>query len=520
MRSRLTAGRAPRCASGSRFLTVALVGGVTALSGCVVGPNYAPPSAPLVEGYTKESLRQPSGASGIATAEGGPAAQAFVPGGDVKGHWWSLFHSKDLDRIVEEALAHNPNLEAAQAALDRSFEDVQAQRGTLFPSVSTNDQASYQKAPAGGLQSPLTNQARYTYALFTPRIAVSYAPDVFGGGLRQIESLASRQENQRFQLEATYLTLTTNVVLAAIQEASLREQIATVHKVIDAQTEILTLDEKAFALKELARTDVVQQMAALGQSQQQLAPLEKQLAIQRNLLTNLAGRPPSEEVSATFKFASLRLPTKLPVSFPSTLVLQRPDLRAADAAVHQAGAEVGVALANRLPQFRISGDAGSSAINLTQLFSGPAGFYSIVGSVSAPLFDAGTLYHRQRASEDALLEAEARYKSAALAALQNVADALRALQSDAQAVKAATTTEKAAAEGFAMLRKERQVGGANTLQVFLSQQVYLSALANSVQARAAQYVDTVALFQALGGGWWNRSDPRPPLPDDDFFKFL
>ncbi len=491
-----------------------------ALSGCVVGPNYVPPDPPQVSGYTKEALRQPSGASGIRTAQGGSAAQTFVPGGDVKGHWWTLFGSRDLDRLVEEALAHNPNLDAAQAALDRSFEDVQAQRGTLFPSVSTSDLASYQKAPAGGLQSPLTNQSRYTYALFTGRLAVSYAPDVFGGARRQIESLEARQENQRFQLEAAYLTLTTNVVLAAIQEASLREQIATVHKVIDAQAEILTLYEKEFALKELARSDVVQQMAALGQSQQLLAPLEKQLAIERNILTTLAGRPPSEEVQETFKIASLRLPTKLPVSFPSTLVLQRPDVRAADALVRQAGADVGVALANRLPQFRISSDAGSTAINLTQFASGPTGFYSIVGTVSQPLFDAGTLYHKQRSAEEGLREAQARYKATVLTAFQSVADALRALQSDAQAVKAATYTEKAAAEGFDMLKKERTVGGANNLQIYLSQQVYLSALTSSVQARTAQYADTVALFQALGGGWWNRSDARPPSPDDDFFKFL
>ncbi len=490
------------------------------LGGCTVGPDYAPPAAPLASRYTKEPLRQPAGAEGVRTAQGGTAAQTFAPGADLSGHWWTLFGSKALDRLVEEALANNPNLEAAQAALERSYEDVLAQRGTLYPSVSTNGQASYQKAPGGGLQSPLTNQSRFTYALFTPRLAVSYAPDLFGGAQRQIESLQARVENQRFQLEAAYLTLTTNVVLAAIQEAALREQIAMTRKVIDAQTAILDLYAKEFALGQIAQADVVQQQAALAVSQQLLAPLERQLAIQRNLLTALAGRLPNDPVAQSFTFSALRLPTRLPVSFPSDLVRQRPDVQAADAFVHQASADVGVALANRLPQFKISSDGGSSAINLTELATGPAGFYSVVGAVAQPLFDAGTLYHRQRASQDSLIEAQARYKSTVISAFQNVADSLRALQSDAQVVKAASAAEAATSKSFDLLRKERTAGAANVLQVFVSQQAYLSALTTSVQAKAAQYADTVALFQALGGGWWNRADEKPPRPDDDVFKFL
>ena len=361
----------------ARLLAITACAG---MSGCMVGPDYVPGAAPAVDGYTKGVLQQPNGATGARTNQGGSAAQRFVPGGEVSGHWWTLFKSKPLDRLVEEALANNPTIEAAQAALDRSFEDLQAQRGSLFPSVSTNDLASYQKAPNGGLQSPLLNQSRYTYGLFTPRLAVSYAPDVFGGTRRQIESLAARTENQRFQLEATYLTLTTNVVLAAITEASLREQIAVTRRVITAQTDVLTLLNKEFALGQIAQSDVVQQQSALALSQQLLPPLEKQLAIQRNLLTALAGRLPSDEVAETFTLASLRLPTRLPVSFPSALVQQRPDVRAADALVHQAGAEVGVALANRLPQFKISSDVGASAINLTQVATGPAGLYSIASS--------------------------------------------------------------------------------------------------------------------------------------------
>ena len=250
----------------------------SALSGCVVGPNYVSPEPPPTSGYTQGKLEQPTGAEGLTTAQGGSAVQRFVVGGEVSGQWWTLFHSPALDALVEETLANHPRLEGAQAALDRSFEEIQAQRGTLLPSVTTTDVASYQKAPAAGLQSPLSNQSRYTYALFTPRVAVAYAPDVFGGGQRQIESLEARADNQRFLLEATYITLVTNVVQAAIQEAALQEQIATTRKAVDAEAAALDLYRKEFALGQLAPADLLQQQAALAQSQQVLPALQRQLA--------------------------------------------------------------------------------------------------------------------------------------------------------------------------------------------------------------------------------------------------
>ena len=210
----------------SRLVARALAVGICApLAGCMVGPDYVPPPAPPVTGYTREPLRD----------------SRFSPGADVGGRWWTAFGSKDLDALVEEALAHNPNLEAAQASLDMARENVLAQEGTLFPTVTADDKTSYQKAPGGGLQSPLQNQQRFTYALFTPRLSVAYAPDVFGGARRQVESVAARAEDQRFQLEAAYLTLSTNVVAAAIQEAALREQLAATQKVIQSQEKIRDL---------------------------------------------------------------------------------------------------------------------------------------------------------------------------------------------------------------------------------------------------------------------------------------
>ena len=479
-----------------------------------MGPDYVPPPAPEARGFTKEPPRNP-----LADAAEKSRVATFEAGGDVPGKWWKVYHSAALDRLVEEALANNPSLEAAQASLIAAQEEVAAQEGTLYPSLTGDGLASYRKDPNGGLQSVLNNQNRYNYALYTPRVAISFAPDIFGKDRRQIESLTAKATARQFDLEAAYLTLTTNVVLAAIDEAAVRGEIAAINKVIAAQTDVLNLYTKELALGEIPRAEVIQQQANLSVSQLRLPPLEKRLAVQRNLLTALAGRLPSAEVEQTFTLAALKLPTKLPVSLPSQLIEQRPDVRVADALVHQASADLGVAIANRLPQFMISSNDGSSAITLAQLATtGP--FYSIIGTASQPLFDAGTLYHRKRAAEDVLTEQQARYKQVVLAAFQNVADALRALQIDGKAVVAAAAAEKATAASFELVRKERVLGATNSVQVFVAEQSYLSALVTASQTRANQYADTAALFQALGGGWWNRGDVKSPRPDGDFFKFL
>ncbi len=490
------------------------------LSACAVGPNFVPPEAPPATRYTKETLANPSAADSVRTRQGGSADQSFVSGADIPGQWWTLFHSKALNRLVEQALANNPNLEAAQAGLRIAQQNVLAQKGTLYPTLTATPQAQEAQAPGLNLQSPLNNQSQYLYSLFTPQAVVSYSPDVFGGNRRQIESLEATTENQRFQLEAAYLSLTANVVAAAIQEASLRAQIDATRKVIQAQTEVLGLYNKQLSLGQIAGADVVQQQAALALSQQLLPPLEKQLAIQRDLLTALAGRLPSDEVSETFTLSALRLPTRLPVSLPSRLVQQRPDVKAAEALVQQASANVGVAVANRLPQFNISVTGGSSAVRLAQVVNPGASFFTIIGQTTAPIFDAGTLFRRQRAAEETLTQAQAQYKAVVITAFQNVADALRALQADAKAVAAAEAAEQATGKSLELIRKQYTAGAVNSTQVLIAQQGYLSALITSAGARATQYADTAALFVALGGGWWNRNDVAPAPPETDPLKFL
>ncbi|CAO4169526.1 efflux transporter outer membrane subunit [Methylorubrum populi] len=502
--------------------TARLAAGLCAgqLAGCMVGPDYRPPADPPVTRYTKEPLKSPSAADLIRTQQGGSADQSFVAGADIPGAWWRLFRSKAMNRLVEEALAHNPTLEAAQASLRIAQQNVLAQRGTLYPTLTANPQALGAQAPGLDLQSPLQDQNRYLYSLYTPQVIVAFNPDVFGGNRRQIEALEGEAENQRFQLEAAYLSLTANVVTAAIQEAALRAQIEATKRVIQAQTEVLELYNKQLKLGQIAGADVVQQQAALSLSQQQLPPLEKQLAQQRNLLTALTGRLPSDEVSETFSLNALHLPTRLPVSLPSHLVQQRPDVKAAESQVRTASANVGVAVANRLPQFSITATAGASAVRLAQLANPGAAFFTIIGQATQPIFDAGTLYRRQRASEETLNQAQAQYRATVIAAFQNVADSLRALQADAKAVAAASAAEKATGESLSLVRKQYSAGAINATQVLIAQQSYLSALVTSAGARATQYADTAALFQALGGGWWNRTDVAPPPPETDPAKFL
>ena len=418
----------------------------------------------------------------------------------------------------QEALARNPTLEAAEAALRAAQATTDAQRGALFPQIGFNALSSENKAPGGKLQSPLNNN-KLLYSLVTPQVTASFAPDVFGGTRRALESQAAQEEGQLWQLEAATLTLTSNVVAAAIQEASLRAQIAATEKVIQAQTDLLNLITKQQNAGQVAGADVVQQTALLAQSQQLLPPLQRALSQQRNLLTALAGRFPSEEVSQTFTLASLHLPRTLPVSLPSRLIEQRPDVTA-EAAVHAASAQVGVALANRLPQFTLSGAVGASATNFAALLNPAASLWTVAGAVAQPLFDAGTLFRRQQAAEENLIQAQAQYRATVIGAYQNVADALRALQADGRAVAAANAAAKASQQSVELVRKQFGLGAVSSASLLITQSAYLQAVVTQAQAQANQYADTAALFQALGGGWWNRRDVKPAREPKDPAPFL
>jgi NodT family efflux transporter outer membrane factor (OMF) lipoprotein len=471
------------------------------LSGCAVGPNFYRPAAPQVGGYTPEPLARRTAGSKVSAGE----SQRFVEGLDISGQWWRLFHSAALDELVDESLKDNPSLEAAQAALRNAQEDVLAQKGSYYPSISANFTPSRNKTATSTI-TPVANTGNPYYSLYTTALSVSYTPDVFGLNRRTVESLQAQADNQRYQLEATYLTLTSNVVTAAITEAALRGEIDATEEAIRIATDALDIMRKQLSLGEIAGADVATQETALAQIQATLPPLQKQLAQQRDLLAALAGRFPSEGVLEKFTLDDMRLPEDLPVSLPSKLVDQRPDVRAAEEQVHSACAEIGVAVANMLPNINLSANGGSQALQFAQLFGPGTGYFALAASLTQPIFEGGTLLHKTRAARAAYDQAAAQYKSTVITAFQNVADSLRAIQSDADAVKTAAFAQQAAATTLDITRRQLQAGQIAYLSLLNAEQSYYQTLVNLVVAKANRYADTAALFQALGGGWWNRTD--------------
>jgi NodT family efflux transporter outer membrane factor (OMF) lipoprotein len=476
-----------------------------ALAGCAVGPNFERPAAPDVEGYTSTPLPAKTASAEVTGGE----AQHFVQDLDIPGQWWTLFHSEALNALIEQALRNNPTLPAAEAALRLAWENVYAAEGAFFPTAMASYSPSRNKTATGVVFTAASSGPPF-FTLHTAQVVVTYAPDVFGGTRREVESLTATTEFQRFQLEAAYLTLTSNVVAAAVQEASLRGQIAATEEIIKIESESLGILRKQLELGQVAGADVAAVEATLAQAQATLSPLQKQLALQRDLLTALIGRFPSQEPSEKFELASLQLPQELPVSLPSNLVEQRPDIQSVAAQLHAASALIGVAIAAQLPQFTLTANAGTVANQIGQLFITPeTAFWTVAGNVAQTIFDAGTLLHKKRAADAAFDEAAAMYRSTVITAFQNVADALHALQSDAETLKAAYAAERAAFRSLEIARRQLQLGAIGYLGLLTTENTYQTALIALVQAQAARYADTAALFQALGGGWWNREDVAP-----------
>ncbi len=476
-----------------------------AVGGCVVGPDYHPPAAPTAERFTPDPLP----ASTVATPTPGGEAQQFAQGQDVPGQWWTLFGSPALNALVEAALKANPDAEAQQAALRAARETWLAQKAAFLPTLDAGYSIVQQQT--SGTYAPPLNSTQYVYALNTPQLSISYSPDVFGGLRRQAESVQAQAESQRFATEATYLTLTSNLVAAVIQEASLRDQIAASQSAIAAETKMLDLMRRQRALGEISAADVAGQEAALAQAAQALPPLQKQLGQQRDLIAALTGRTPSETSDDGITLASLHLPANVPVSLPSALVQQRPDVRAAEANLHAASAQVGVAAAARLPNFTLSATAGALALTPGGLFAPGTEFWTLGAGVTAPIFDGGALAHKEKAARASFDQSKAQYRSTVLAAFQNVADTLQALDQDARALKAAADAEGATSRSLSLARRQQALGQTSTITVLNAEQADQTAEGALAQARAARLADTTALFQALGGGWWNRQDiPSPP----------
>lgn len=488
----------PLHAFGRSITNLAVCAG---LAGCTVGPDFVRPDPPrdktyLASGQTAETLA-------IRDVLGGDA-QRFVSDLDIPAQWWQVYRSQPLDNLIQRSLIANPDIQAAIQALKAAQYTARAQRAALFPVVSLSGSGT--QNTQSNVLSPTPASGANVFGLFTGMLNITYMLDLWGGTRRSAESLEAQAEAQCFVLEAAYLTLASNVVVAAITEASLRGQIANIERSIEIQRETLGLLQRRLAIGQGALADVAVQQAALAQNEATLPPLRNQLSQQRNLLAQLTGQTTANLPSETFNLESLVLPQNLPVSLPSRMVEQRPDVRSAEANVHAAAANVGVATANMLPQITLGMSYGSTSTDLAMLFSPLVGasFVGGVASATQTVLDGGALSSRRRAAVALWEESKAQYRSTVLTAFRNVADTLRSLENDAVTLKAAADAERAARLSLDIVRRRVASGDAGVLDALNAEAVWRTAQIALVQAQAARYADTAALFQALGGGWWNR----------------
>jgi NodT family efflux transporter outer membrane factor (OMF) lipoprotein len=486
-----------------------LLGGAAMLVGaCAVGPDYHSPAPPQTAGFV------PAGAIPAVTTSAplaGGEAQHFLDAMDIPGQWWTLFQSPELNALIKRGLEHNPSLEAAQAALRQANETVAAQRGNYYPSVSAQYQVERSRSSAASFGDPAGGS--FLYTLNNAAVNVSYTLDVFGGERRQVEALQAQADSQRFALEASYLSLTSNIVTAAVSEASLRAQIAATQNIARSQQSQLNIIQNRVSAGAVSRADVLQQQATLQSTLASLPGLQSQLAQERNQLAAYVGELPADYDGDEIHLDTLKLPLELPVSLPSKLVEQRPDIRQYAAQLHETTAQIGVATANMLPQITLSGSYGGVGSRFSDVFSPSANVWSAIAGVTQPIFKGGQLVHQRRAAIAAAQQAAANYQGTVITAFQNVSNALYALRADADTLAAETTAERTAAESLELVQAQYKSGAASHLQVLTAEQNYQTAAINLVKARAQRFADTAALFQALGGGWWNRTDVAANLSD-------
>jgi NodT family efflux transporter outer membrane factor (OMF) lipoprotein len=473
------------------------------VTSCAVGPDFHVPAAPDTDRYTPEPPALHTSSTDAPTGQ----TQHFEPGRDIPQQWWALFRSPALNALVEQALKNNPSLQSAIATLRAAKESVYAQEGKYFPLAQYNFNPVREKNSSVISPTLASTQPQNPFNLYTNQVFVTYTFDVWGLNRRSVESLKALADTQGFQVEAGYLTLTSSIALAAINEASLRGQIDATNQLISLNTKMLDIIRKQFETGYANRNDLALQEAALAQIKATLPPLRKALQQNRDLIAALAGAYPSQQPPETFKLDNLQLPTDLPVSLPSQLIEQRPDVRASEEQLHSASALIGVATANMLPSFTISANPGYQNTVLAGLLSPTNDFWILSGNATQTVFDGGTLLHTLRGAQGTYDAAAWSYRSTVVGAVQNVADALRAIQNDADALKAARDFERAAKISFDLAQQQMLSGYANILILLTAQQTYLQSTIQVVLARAARLSDTVALFQALGGGWWNRIEP-------------
>ncbi|MDD2724332.1 MAG: efflux transporter outer membrane subunit [Methylovulum sp.] len=466
---------------------------------CTMGPDFTRPAAPEVKSYTPN-------------AEAEHTVKALQPGKDLPGQWWTLFHSKALTALIEQAIKHNPDLQSAHATLVQARENALSKQGSLWPSLDATGYATRQQISGAQFGNP--NFPGSVYSLFNTSIGVSYTLDVFGAIRREIEGLEAQAQYQRFQLEAAFLTIASNIVTTAVQEASVRAQIDATQEMIAAQTQQLDVIKQQFELGSTSKTAILAQQSALEQTKTTLPPLQQQLTQLRNRLKILVGTFPSTDLAAQFTLEEITLPTNLPLSLPSKLVEQRPDIRAQEAMLHAASAQIGVVIASVFPDFTLKANVSTIATEAGNLFAPGSDIWNMTANLAQPIFHGGQLTHQRKVAKAAYQQAASQYRSTVLQAFQHVADTLNALHYDADELQTQASSQNAARETLELTQTQFQIGAVSYLDLLTAQHDYQQAHLGHIKAKATQLGDTAALFLALGGGWWQRADLSQTITDN------
>jgi NodT family efflux transporter outer membrane factor (OMF) lipoprotein len=483
--------------SGGSLITFLLDCCLLLFAGCAVGPKFQHPQPPAVKGYTHE--KEPS-----RTVEADGQSQRFAPGTAVAGDWWRTYRCPQLDAVVQEAIAGSPNFQAAQERLIQSREDLRAGYGVFFPQVEASADATRQKF------SPIRFGSRFgsivgstVFSLFTASISVNYVLDVFGGQRRTVEGLKAQMDYERYTALAAYLTLLSNVVNSVIAQAAYEAEIRATEEIIAFEKEQIRLTEVQWQAGLIPYSSVTSIKAQLAAEQATLPPLEQNRDRTRHLLAALVGRTSAEWAPPAVNFADITLPPELPISLPSDLVRQRPDILAAEAQLHTASANIGVATAALFPSFTLNGTYGQNSTRISTLFADAGNYWSYGGGVAAPAFQGFNLWFQRSAAVKAYQASQSDYRQMLVSAFQQVADSLRALEHDAETLRAQTDALAATEQTLHSMKTNYEAGLVNYLQVLTADTQYQQAKLGYIQARALRLQDTAALFVAMGGGWWN-----------------
>jgi NodT family efflux transporter outer membrane factor (OMF) lipoprotein len=470
-----------------RSTRVAVLVATMTLAGCAFAPAAKPPAPPTPAHYAV----QPTPAD---SAKADDVAQHFSLGARAVPAWWRLYGSDTLDAWVDEGLRNNPSLAATQHTLEAAHQLLRAQVGAnMLPTLDAQGQTSRQRALGFPGIGPPTN----LYDVYAGQLALSYNFDLFGATRHGIEQTAAQVDQQSYEFDAAKRALAANIVIAAINAASLAEQLSTSERLSTLAHEQAALTERSYRLGAASQDDVLamqQQAASIDTS---IPPLRSQALRARHALAVLMGRTP-DQAPSNLTLAQLHLPVDVPISVPSDLLQQRPDVLAAEASVHAASAQVGVATANLFPHISLSAALGSAAFKPANLFTASGSIWSAGVSLTQPIFHGGALMAQRKAAMASYNASLAQYQQAVLNAFQNVADTLTALNQDALTLQAATDEAAAASQSFTDTDARYRLGAVSYPEAVISEQHLQSAKLSEIQARAARMSDTAALFQSMG----------------------